>query len=275
MFAQMFSVSDDGVVTEFDTAAHLSSAKLIERYGAFRNLMWAGSGAHVQRELIRELCARAGNCLRRRSNRKTRRLLKLKRDTAGRWLRRKQISRSTSQLWPYTLCKQRKYNRRTRSAHLRPTVGRGTERTMSITERGHHQRRARAFPSPPMTEHDLLEVVEIEESSGLSRWGWAAYYAELQGSNSDLMLVARIVTTNPNDSRQQLAGYIVARMGADELHINNVAVRETYRRRGSGAHCWIGFWRKGQRSGSSVRFSRAAGRKRRPRLHFMKSVGFG
>ena len=27
------------------------------------------------------------------------------------------------------------------------------------------------------SEHDLLEVVEIEGQSGLSRWGWAAYYA--------------------------------------------------------------------------------------------------
>ena len=34
-----------------------------------------------------------------------------------------------------------------------------------------------------MSEHDLLEVVEIEEQSQLSRWGWAAYYAELQGIN--------------------------------------------------------------------------------------------
>jgi ribosomal-protein-alanine N-acetyltransferase len=32
----------------------------------------------------------------------------------------------------------------------------------------------------------------------------------------------------------RLAGYIVGRMGADELHINNVAVRDIYRRRGIG-----------------------------------------
>lgn len=85
-----------------------------------------------------------------------------------------------------------------------------------------------------MTEHDLLEVVEIEETSGLSRWGWAAYYAELQGSNRHLMLVARIPNEEHKRHRQQVAGYIVARMGADELHINNVAVRESYRRLGIG-----------------------------------------
>jgi [ribosomal protein S18]-alanine N-acetyltransferase len=85
-----------------------------------------------------------------------------------------------------------------------------------------------------MSEHDLLEVVEIEEQSGLSRWGWAAYYAELQGGNRDLMLIARascaaIIESSP------IAGYIVARETAGELHINNVAVRAEYRRRGIGA----------------------------------------
>ena len=83
-----------------------------------------------------------------------------------------------------------------------------------------------------MSEHDLLEVVEIEEQSGLSRWGWAAYYAEMQGANRDLMLIAKplsVLEAGP------IAGYIVARETAGELHINNVAVRSEYRRRGIGA----------------------------------------
>ncbi|HEX2269569.1 MAG TPA: ribosomal protein S18-alanine N-acetyltransferase [Pyrinomonadaceae bacterium] len=84
-----------------------------------------------------------------------------------------------------------------------------------------------------MTEHDLLEVVEIEETSGLSRWGWAAYYAELQGVNRDLMLIARLAAA-PIIEHQRIAGYIVARESAGELHINNVAVRDQYRRRGIG-----------------------------------------
>jgi ribosomal-protein-alanine N-acetyltransferase len=85
-----------------------------------------------------------------------------------------------------------------------------------------------------MTEHDLLEVVEIEEESGLSRWGWAAYYTELQGTNRDLMLIARIARA-PIIEHQRIAGYIVARQSAGELHINNVAVRDQYRRRGIGS----------------------------------------
>jgi len=84
-----------------------------------------------------------------------------------------------------------------------------------------------------MSEHDLLEVVEIEEQSGLSRWGWAAYYAELQSGNRELMLVARPVRASIVESGP-IAGYIVARETAGELHINNVAVRPQYRRRGIG-----------------------------------------
>jgi ribosomal-protein-alanine N-acetyltransferase len=84
-----------------------------------------------------------------------------------------------------------------------------------------------------MSEHDLLEVVEIEEASGLSRWGWAAYYAELQTTNRRLMLIACAAKAQIIEHRR-IAGYIVARETAGELHINNVAVREQYRRRGIG-----------------------------------------
>jgi ribosomal-protein-alanine N-acetyltransferase len=85
-----------------------------------------------------------------------------------------------------------------------------------------------------MTEHDLLEVVEIEEESNLSRWGWAAYYAELQGNKRQLMLVARVTRPLEQMKTDHIAGYIVARLAADELHINNVAVRRAYRRQGIG-----------------------------------------
>jgi len=85
-----------------------------------------------------------------------------------------------------------------------------------------------------MSEHDLLEVVEIEEQSGLSRWGWAAYYAEMQGANRDLMLVARPSKCATLES-SPIAGYIVARETAGELHINNFAVRSEFRRLGIGA----------------------------------------
>ena len=80
-----------------------------------------------------------------------------------------------------------------------------------------------------MTEHDLLEVVEIEEASGLSRWGWEAYHAELRQKSGTLMFVASTATPK---SGCRLSGFIASRLIADELHVNNVAVRDAYRRIG-------------------------------------------
>jgi ribosomal-protein-alanine N-acetyltransferase len=105
-----------------------------------------------------------------------------------------------------------------------------------------------------MSEHDLLEVVELEENSGLSRWGWAAYYAELQSANQHLMLVARVARSKQQQRSYSLAGYIVARMGADELHINNVAVRDNYRRRGIGQTLLDRILDEGKRAGVSCAF---------------------
>lgn len=80
-----------------------------------------------------------------------------------------------------------------------------------------------------MCEHDLLEVVEIEETTGLSLWGWDAYRAELDKPEA-IMLVVR----ERGAGRQGVAGFIAARMNADELHVNNIGVRHEYRRRGLG-----------------------------------------
>jgi [ribosomal protein S18]-alanine N-acetyltransferase len=83
-----------------------------------------------------------------------------------------------------------------------------------------------------MTEHDLLEVVEIEETCGLSRWGWDAYHAELAPEKNSIMLVARARDENVHPTRQKVKGFIAARLIGNELHINNVAVRRRHRRLG-------------------------------------------
>jgi len=83
-----------------------------------------------------------------------------------------------------------------------------------------------------MTVHDLLEVVEIEEACRLSLWGWDSYHAELLRTEA-IMLVAR--RARPHDLNGiSLLGFLSARISADELHINNIGVREMARRRGVG-----------------------------------------
>jgi len=85
-----------------------------------------------------------------------------------------------------------------------------------------------------MTEHDLLEVVEIEEASGLSPWGWEAYHRELAAALDVIMLVA--LTDGALEEDRRIAGFIVARLIATELHINNIGVRRSLRRSGIGTH---------------------------------------
>lgn len=52
VFAQMFSVSVAGIVTELDSAAHLSPPALLARYSGLKNLKWAGNGAYSQRAAL-------------------------------------------------------------------------------------------------------------------------------------------------------------------------------------------------------------------------------
>ena len=89
------------------------------------------------------------------------------------------------------------------------------------------------FLIEPMTAHDLLEVVEIEESCQLSLWGWDSYYAELLRPEA-IMLVARRAFGADQQTGHQLYGFLSGRVSASELHINNIGVHENARRRGVG-----------------------------------------
>lgn len=101
---------------------------------------------------------------------------------------------------------------------------------MSCVERA-EVRAARAYAIAAMSAHDLLEVVEIEESSGLSRWGWESYHAELARPEA-IMLVAR--SDAPDATGRRVLGFVAARHAAGELHINNIGVRAESRRQGAG-----------------------------------------
>ncbi len=52
VFAQLFSVSAEGVVTALDEPSHISPQKMIDKYGSLENAVWCGAGAIAQRELI-------------------------------------------------------------------------------------------------------------------------------------------------------------------------------------------------------------------------------
>jgi ribosomal-protein-alanine N-acetyltransferase len=100
-----------------------------------------------------------------------------------------------------------------------------------------------------MTEHDLLAVVEIEEGSGLSRWGWDAYHNQLQSPEEIIMLVARA-----DSAGDAVAGFIVSRLIGPELHVYNVAVRPEFRRREIATQLLRAVLEWGQRNGGGLAF---------------------
>ena len=100
-----------------------------------------------------------------------------------------------------------------------------------------------------MTEHDLLEVCEIEAASELSAWGWDAYHCELQSAPDTVMLVARVDSVFHGVG---IAGFIVARLIASELHVNNVAVRAEFRSAGLGSALLETTLRRARRQGATL-----------------------
>ena len=99
------------------------------------------------------------------------------------------------------------------------------------------------------TALELLEVVEIEEASGLSRWGWESYNTELSRPES-IMLVAR--RRQPDAAGKWLYGFVAARVNTDELHINNIGVRDEARRQGLGSALLLAALNAGRRLGAET-----------------------
>jgi ribosomal-protein-alanine N-acetyltransferase len=99
-------------------------------------------------------------------------------------------------------------------------------------------------------------VVDIEEKSGLSLWGWEGYYTELSAEQTSLMFVAqnRVCVGEGAGRLEQneliVAGFIAARLTGDVLHINNVAVRQNLRRQGIGAALFDMAIKEGRRLGA-------------------------
>jgi len=81
----------------------------------------------------------------------------------------------------------------------------------------------------PMRERDLIDVVEIEETSGLNRWGYDAYRRELFTNPNSIMIVARNLVPDSG-----VIGFFAGWIVEDELHVNNVASHREYRRIGVG-----------------------------------------
>lgn len=91
------------------------------------------------------------------------------------------------------------------------------------------------FRIDDMRLDDLGEVVEIEEISGLSRWGCEGYLKEIVRGAAEgrILLVARPAV--PLASGRNVLGFLSSLVAADEWHINNLATHPDFRRQGIGS----------------------------------------
>jgi len=53
VFAQLCSVTQDGLVTELDQATHISPQRLLEKYGTLESVLWCGEGAIANKALLK------------------------------------------------------------------------------------------------------------------------------------------------------------------------------------------------------------------------------
>jgi tRNA threonylcarbamoyladenosine biosynthesis protein TsaB len=242
LFAQMFSVSD-GQVRELDTPAHLSPDAILERYGGMDRLRWAGEGAHQHAEKLRDW-ARLRN-----------KIFTGPGADPGEWSLAQPVAQLAVSIASLALNAYRSGHTVSpndlRAVYVRASDAEINEKmaTRELVSSGSGLSLAR------MTEHDLLEVVEIEELSGISAWGWSAYHKELQSPEDVIMLVARFGTSAPTEIQgHAIAGFIVSRLVADELHINNVAVRPELRRHGIAAQLLAEVLKQGRSSNARLAF---------------------
>ena len=81
---------------------------------------------------------------------------------------------------------------------------------------------------PLAGEHDLAGVLEVDEASFTRPWTRAMYTAEFLNRETSRLYVLRTPEFD-------VAGYCAAWLVADEVHINNLAVRPQCRNRGHGS----------------------------------------
>ena len=142
---------------------------MIDKYGCSRTALWCGEGAIAQRELIESaLPVKNGVSPRRRKS--------------GAYVAALALAK-----FPATIS----WSRPTRCRRSTSGLRCGIESLMSTLKHEVLSRNAVATPDRAHVRSTICsKSSRSRKQSGLSRWGWAAYYAELQGGNRDLLLVA-------------------------------------------------------------------------------------
>jgi [ribosomal protein S18]-alanine N-acetyltransferase len=99
-----------------------------------------------------------------------------------------------------------------------------------------------------MTREDIDRVLAIEQASFSMPWSRNLFLSEFRNPTVSLMLVAR----SPDSVR--LIGYIVCWAVADELHILDLAIEPSWRRKGIARMLVLAAIREGDAAGASRAF---------------------
>ena len=123
------------------------------------------------------------------------------------------------------------------------------------------------FIDPLSSNADLDAVLAIEAESFTSPWTREMYVAELANVGVSFCYLAR-------DAARQTVGFCSFWRVLDELHVNNLAVAQAYRRRGIGTALMTFVLNEGTRLGAhratlEVRRSNEAARQLYERLGFL------
>lgn len=116
-----------------------------------------------------------------------------------------------------------------------------------------------------LSEHDLDEIVAIEQASFSNPWTRHMYLRELQNPDVSFLYVLRFP--------DQIAAFCSFWLVLDEIHINNLAVRQDHQKQGLGGALLrhvleVGASRGAERATLEVRRSNAPARRLYERLGF-------
>ncbi len=102
----------------------------------------------------------------------------------------------------------------------------------------------------PMVKDDIDQVVAIEQACFTQPWSRNLFLSEFRNAAVSTLLVA----LRGDPARRQLVGYIVYWKVEDEMHILNLAVVPTFRRRGIARLLVLSGIRRAARAGAARAF---------------------
>ncbi len=123
-----------------------------------------------------------------------------------------------------------------------------------------------------MRMEDLDEVMIIEKASFITPWTRGMFIEEL-GSRHSVCLVARMPDESGSGENGKIIGFVCSSFILDEIHILNIAVHPSYRRKGVAGLMIKEIIKKGYERGSRYIFLEVRV-KNKAAIRFYEKLGF-